>query len=73
LHQHGRNRSAAAVELGLDHRAFGRTARIGLEIEDFRLQADGFEQPLDVEFLGRGHLDVEHLAAQRFHLHLVLQ
>src|SRR5215813_9619875 len=39
LHQYGRNRSAAAIELGLDHGAFGRTVRVGLEIEDFRLQA----------------------------------
>ena len=27
LHQHGRHRAAAAIELGLDHRAFGRRGR----------------------------------------------
>ena len=40
LHENGRHRATAAIELGLDHGAFGRTIRIGLEIENFRLQAD---------------------------------
>ena len=73
LHQHGGDRAAAAVELGLDHGAFGRTVRIGAQVEDFRLQPDGFEQPLDIELLGRRHFDVEHLAAQRFDLDFMLQ
>src|SRR5690606_9530537 len=37
LHEHGRDRAAALVELGLDDDAFGRTIRIGLEIEKFGL------------------------------------
>ena len=73
LHQHGRNRAAAAVELGFDHGAFGRTARIGLEIENFSLQPDGFEQLVEIHLLGRRNLDIEDFAAERFHLDLVLQ
>ena len=73
LHQHGRDRATAAVELGLDHGAFGRTVRVGLEIENFRLQADRLQQPVEVELLGRRHLDVEHVAAERFDLDFVLQ
>ena len=41
LDQHGRDGAAAAIELGLDHDAFGRTVGIGLEVEDFGLQQDG--------------------------------
>jgi hypothetical protein len=44
LHQHGGDRAAAAIELGFDHGAFGRPVRVGLEIEDFRLQGRCFEQ-----------------------------
>src|SRR5215216_6774216 len=34
LDQHGRDRAAAAVELRLDHGAFGRTVGIGFELQD---------------------------------------
>ena len=47
--------------------------RIGLEVEKFGLQPDGLEQLVEIDLLGRRHLDIEHLAAERFHLHLVLQ
>ena len=47
--------------------------RIGLEVEDFGLQRDRVEQLVEIRLLGRRHLDVEHLAAERFDLHLVLQ
>ena len=73
LHQHGRDRAAAAVELGLDHGAFGRTVRIGLEVEDFGLQADHFEQLVDALLLQRRDFDVDDFAAHQFHLHLVLE
>ena len=49
------------------------TIRIGLEVEDFRLQADHFEQLVDICFLGGGDFDVHHLAAHGFHLDLMLQ
>ena len=38
LDQHGRERAAALVELGLDHRAFGGAVGVGLELEDFGLE-----------------------------------
>ena len=47
--------------------------RIGLEVEDFGLQRDGLEQLVEIELLGRRDLDVEHVAAERFDLHFVLQ
>ena len=73
LHEHGRDRAAAAVELGLDDGAFGRPARIGLEFQNLRLQGDGLQQPIEIELLGRRDLHVEHVAAERFDLDLVLQ
>ena len=65
LHQHGRDRAAAAVELGFDHGAFGGAVRIGLEVEDFGLQPDHFEQLVEVGLLGRRDFDVDHVAAHR--------
>ncbi len=73
LHQHGRYRAAAAVELGFDHGALGRTLRIGLEVEDFGLQSDHFQELVDIHFLGGGDFNVHHLTAERFDLDLVLQ
>ena len=55
LDQHGRDRAAAAIELRLDHGAFGGAVRIGLEVEDFGLQRDGLEQPCAARWpRGRG-------------------
>ena len=71
LDQHGGDRAAALVELGLDDDAFGRAVGIGLEVENFGLQQDGFEQLVEVGALGRRNLDVEHLAAHRFDEHFV--
>ena len=73
LDQHGRYRPAAAVELGFDHGAFGRTVGIGLEVENFGLQRDHFQEPVDILFLGGGDFDVHHFAAERLDLDLVLQ
>ncbi len=73
LHQHGRDRTAAAVEPRFDHGAFGRTVRIGLEVEHFGLQRDHVEQLVEIGlFLGRD-FDFEHVAAERFDLDFVLQ
>ena len=47
--------------------------RIGLKIEEFGLQADRVEQLVEIDLLGRRDFDFEHVAAERFDLHLVLQ
>ena len=47
--------------------------RIGLEVENFGLQPDHFQQLVDVGLLGGGDFDVHHLAAHGFDLDLVLQ
>ncbi len=73
LHQHGRDRAAAAVEPRLDHGAFGRPVRIGLEIEHFGLQRDHVEQLVEIALLLGRNLDLEHVAAEQFDLDLVLQ
>ena len=73
LHQHGRDRTAAAIELGFDHGAFGGTRRIGLEVEQFGLQRDHLQQLVEIGLVLGGNLDVDDVAAQRFDLHLVLQ
>ena len=73
LHQHGRDRTAAAIELGFDHGAFGGTRRIGLEVEQFGLQRDHFQQLVEIGLVLGGNLDVDDVAAERFDLHLVLQ
>ncbi len=73
LYEDGRNRTAASVELGFHHRAFGRPVRIGLEIEDFGLQQDRLEQLVEVGLVLRRNLDVENLTAHGFDEDLVLQ
>ena len=42
LYQHGGDGAAALVQLGFDDRAFGGAIGIGLEVEKFGLQQDGF-------------------------------
>ncbi len=73
LDQHGGDGTAATIEFGLDHGAFCGTIRVGLEVEDFRLQAEHFEQLVDVRLFRGGHFDVDHFAAHRFDLDFVLQ
>jgi hypothetical protein len=73
LHQDGRHRAAAAVEPRLDHGAFGRTVRVGLEFEHLGLQRDHVEQLVEIAFFLRRHFDFQHVAAERFDLDFVLQ
>ena len=63
LHQHRRHRAAAAVQPAFDHGAFGGAFRIGLQVEDFRLQRDRLGQLVEAGLLGRGNLHVLRLAA----------
>src|SRR4029077_7759788 len=64
LNENGCHWPSATVELGFDDSAFCRPVRIGLEIQNFRLQADHFEELVDIRFLDGGHFHVHHLAAQ---------
>jgi hypothetical protein len=63
LHQHGRHRTSAAIEFGFDHGAFGGTRRIGLQVEQFGLQRDHLEQPVEIGLVLGGNFDVDNLAA----------
>src|SRR3984893_1217291 len=44
LHQHGRNRTAALLEVGVDHGAGGQLGRVGLQVLEVRDQEDHLEQ-----------------------------
>ena len=48
LDQHGRDRAAARIELGLDHDAVGGAVGIGLEVEQLGLQQDRFLELVEV-------------------------
>src|SRR5580692_7835211 len=73
LHQHGGNRSAAAIEPAFDHRALGTAIRVGLQIEDLGLQHDRFRQLIQAGLLQRRDLHVLRLAAHVLDHHLVAQ
>ena len=47
LDQHGGNRTATLVKSGLDHHAFTRRFRHGLELEHFGDQQHRFQQLID--------------------------
>ena len=63
LDEHGADRPAPALELGLDDDAFGRAIRIGLEIKNLGLQVDRLEQLVEVGALQRRDRHLERLAA----------
>ena len=52
LHEDGGDRAAAAIQPAFDHRTFGRAVRVGLQVEDFGLQQDGFLQLVEVHPFG---------------------
>ena len=56
-HQHGGHRSAAAIELGFEHVAHGRTGGIGFEILQIGHQQNHLEQQIEVDLHlgGDGH------------------
>ena len=73
LDQHGGHRTAARIELGFDDDAVGHALRIGLELEHFGLQQDGFLELVEVHPLGGRDLDRLDLAAQRLDLDFLAQ
>ena len=73
LDEHGGERTAALVELGLDHRAFRGSLGIGLQLEDFGLELDRLEQFVEVGLLLGRDFDVLDVAAHVLDDDLVLQ
>ena len=47
-HQHGRHRTASAIELRFEHRADRRTIRVGLQILHVGDQQNHFEQQVEI-------------------------
>ena len=73
LDEHGGDRAAAALDLGLEDDAFGRAVRIGFQIEQLGLQQDRLFEAVEIGLFQRRDLDVENLAAELFDDDLVLQ
>ena len=66
LHQHGGDRTAAAIELGFEHRAERRALRVGLVLADFRDEQNHFEQQVEPGLLLGRDLDEDRRAAPVF-------
>jgi hypothetical protein len=73
LHEHGGDRAAAAIELGLDHGAFRRSAPVGPEIEDLGLELKAFRGASSPCPVLAGDLEFEGVAAHGFHHDRVLE
>ena len=73
LDQHRGNRATAAIQPALDHRTLGGTVRIGLQVEQFGLQQDGFLELVEAGLLQRGDQHVLRLAAHVLHDDLVAE
>src|SRR5207248_7861850 len=56
-HQHGGYRTASAVELGLDHSAHGRPARVGFEVLQVGNEENHFEEQREIFLRPCGHRD----------------
>ena len=73
LDEHGCNRTAPALEFGLEHDPLGGAIRVGPEIEQLGLQQNRLLELVEVGLFERRDLDVEHLAAELLDDQLVLQ
>ncbi len=62
-HQHGGDRTAAAVELSFDHGTHGRAARVGFEILHIGHQEDHLEQQIEMVMGFGGDLNHDGVAA----------
>ena len=72
LDEHGGDRTAALVELGLDDDTAGGGVGVGLELEDVGLEQDHLEQVVDVQALLRRDVDEDVGAAPLLRHDLVL-
>ena len=73
LHEHSADRTTAAIKLGFNNDTLGRPVRVGLEIEDFSLQVDGFKKLIEIGALQGGNWNFQRLAAHALYHDLVLQ
>ena len=73
VHEHGRDRAAALVELGLDHGALGGAIGIGLQFEQFGLQLDLLDQLVESGLLERRDFDVLDVARHFLDHDFILQ
>ena len=65
LHEHGRDRAAALVQVRLDRHALRLLVRVGPQVElGVRGQHDRLEQVVDAGAVARGHVDEQVLAAE---------
>ena len=62
LYQHGRHRTASAIQFGFQHGTGGRTIRHRLQVLQVGNQADHFHQQIEIRLLLGGDVD-EHRAA----------
>ena len=72
MHQDRGNRTPAALQLGLDHHAFGVAVRVGLELQQLGLECDGLDQLVQVGLFRGRDLDREHVAAHVLDHQIVL-
>ncbi len=73
LHEHGAHGTTAALQLGLDDHAIAGTVRIGLQLQDFRLEVNRFQQLVEIRALLGGDLHFEGVAAHALDHDAVLQ
>jgi hypothetical protein len=72
LHQDGRHRTAAPVELRLEHHTFGATIRVGPRLDELRLEGHRLEKLFEARLPGRRDLHGEHLTPELFRDQTVL-
>nr|CAI0340834.1 membrane hypothetical protein [Rhizobiaceae bacterium] len=73
LHENGGDGAATAIELGFDDDTFRGAVRVGLEVEDFGLQQDRFQELVEVRAVLGRDFHVERFTAHGFDEDLVLE
>ena len=73
LHQNRGNRATSGIQLCLDHGALGLAIRIRSQLQQFRLQNDGFQQLVQTGAIDGRNLNVQHIARHFFNDDLMLK